>query len=79
MNVCLGICPAIIAVVSLLKYSVDDVHRWRRLAVLILVVGALSLAALWTLRDTGGAAHHQPGAAAGISRSSNGCSSLGVS
>lgn len=58
MNIYIGICSAIIAIVGLLKFAVDDSRRWWRLAVLILIVGAISLATLWTLRSTGAWLHH---------------------
>ena len=57
MNIYAGICSAIVAVVDLLKFAVDDAHRWWRLAVLILIVGTICMATLWTLRNAGGVAH----------------------
>jgi hypothetical protein len=54
----LGICAAIIAVAGLLKFAVDDGNRWWRLAILILIIGTVSMGTLWTLRSTGGMAHH---------------------
>jgi hypothetical protein len=58
MNDYIGICSVIVAVVGLLKFAVDDAHRWWRLAVLIPIVGTISLATLWIIRNVGGVTHH---------------------
>lgn len=68
MTVYVGMCSAIIAAAGLLKFAVDDARRWWRLAVLILIAGAISLATLWTLRDTGGAPPRPPVISSGITR-----------
>jgi uncharacterized membrane protein (Fun14 family) len=54
MNIYVLICSAIVAVIGLMKFAVDDAHRWWRLAVLILIIGVIILAILWMLRNTGG-------------------------
>ena len=54
MNIYVLICSVIVAVVGLMKFAVDDAHRWWRLAVLILIIGVIILAMLWMLRNTGG-------------------------
>ena len=41
------IYAAIIAVVSLLKHAINDHDKWRRLIVMMLVIGIIGLAALW--------------------------------
>ena len=49
----LVIYAAIIAVVSLLKYAIDDHDKWRRLIVMMLVIGIIGLAALWLVTASG--------------------------
>ena len=52
----LVIYAAIIAVVSLLKHAIDDHDKWRRLLVMMLVIGIIGiigLAALWLVTASG--------------------------
>jgi Flp pilus assembly protein CpaB len=49
----LVIYTAIIAVVSLFKYAIDDHDKWRRLIVMIGIIGIIGLAALWLVSASG--------------------------
>lgn len=51
------IYAAIIAVVSLLKHAIDDHHKWRRLIVMMFVIGIIGLAALWLVTASGRQGH----------------------
>ncbi len=59
----LGWALVVIAAIGLIKFAIDKEHRWWRLIVIILVLGAVAIGVLWVLGATGWQLDRQAGPA----------------
>jgi heme A synthase len=75
----LGWAAVVIAAIRLIKYAIDNKDRWWRLAILIVVLAAVAVGALWVLGRSGLQRDHHVGASPHAVASAAGTHGVGES